>query len=51
MAQWGHSPDKTYNHIVTLQEVLGRAPSPDGFSLAEVGDWNQNEARSLEMES
>jgi hypothetical protein len=46
---YGHSPDKTYNHTVTLAEVFAR-PGVEALTLASVGQWNQNESRSLRME-
>ena len=36
---WGHSPDLTYNHVVTFSPFV-----------ASIGTWNQNEARTYQME-
>jgi hypothetical protein len=46
---YGHSPDKTYNHTVTLAELASK-PGLEKFAFKEVGDWNQNEARTYNME-
>jgi RHS repeat-associated protein len=46
---YGHSPDKTYNHSVTLAEVLAR-PDVESLTIASVGEWSQNESRTLRME-
>jgi hypothetical protein len=41
--QWGHSPEFTYNHVITCLISRSRFSS---VSLT----WNQNEARTYEME-
>jgi RHS repeat-associated protein len=46
---FGHSPDKTYNHVVTMEEILGRS-GLERLAVAEVGIWGQNEDRTFEME-
>jgi RHS repeat-associated protein len=38
---YGHAPDKTYNHTVAPHWTL---------SLGSFGTWNQNEARTMQME-
>jgi hypothetical protein len=47
---WGHSLDKTYNHEVTFADVASR-PGLEKMTMAAVGTWSQNEARTLEMET
>ena len=46
---YGHSPDKTYNHRVTAAEIASRRDI-EILAIGEFGNWNQNEARTLEME-
>jgi RHS repeat-associated protein len=48
-ALYGHSPDKTYNHSVSAEEVLSRQ-GIEKYTILEIGDWLQNESRSLRME-
>ena len=47
---YGHSPDKTYNHSVTLLDLARRPLGLEMLLAPELGDWFQNEARSYEME-
>lgn len=44
-----HDPDMTYNHVVTLSDVMSR-PGKESLTLSSIGNWDQNEARTLEME-
>ena len=48
---YGHSPDKTYNHYVSVQTLVDRNSIIEHFLLPEYGPWNYNEQRTLEMES
>lgn len=39
---YGHEPDRTYNHTVVIPDPIA--------AIGAIGNWDQNEARTLQME-